>query len=175
MQSLKYLEQIRSKDRQSQKTKRLNKDCDEYDWNDLVLNAKLKTLLVSELDKYLEKHKLGKTRRKYDKIRTISCHVMRHSDVNVEQDGTVEGVFMSDTDEDNDDEDEDIIVAHIGSSGESESEEEIDSDRELRDNGENFDSYAPNEPLPEYIVTSTRSGRRAGSWRNILDPYNFSR
>ena len=95
-------------------------------------------LLVSELDKYLDKHKLPKCGRKADKISTVLCHVMRSSPnmtvpANTSSDKEEEEGTGSDTD---------VVMANVVSdSDSSDSEEET-----------------------EYQVTETRSGRKAGTW-----------
>jgi hypothetical protein len=60
MQNLKQLQHIRTQNRSFQRTEKKIKQYQDYDWLDIVVNGKLRTLLISELDKYLEHNKLSK-------------------------------------------------------------------------------------------------------------------
>ena len=68
------MQMIRTKGRECKKRKRKNKQYTEYKWAELITNGKSGDLAVSELDNYLDHHKLSKTGKKVDKIRRIMCH-----------------------------------------------------------------------------------------------------
>ncbi len=58
------------------------KSCDSYDWLSLVLSGNVSNLKVYELDKYLENYALSKKGKKLDKVKAISCHVLRDTSTN---------------------------------------------------------------------------------------------
>ena len=64
-----------------QKEAKKKQSADSYDWHALVTERKLSSLLVMELDKYLEKNSLSKRGRKADKVERITSHVLTHSTV----------------------------------------------------------------------------------------------
>ena len=80
--TLRLKESIRSTQRQTDKSKRDLKTYNEYDWLDMSLKGTLQQLTVKELEKYLTAHGLGKYGKKSDKIKTISCHVLRNNELN---------------------------------------------------------------------------------------------
>ena len=72
---------IRDQEKERQKEAKKKRSADSYDWHALVTERKLSSLLVMELDKYLEKNSLSKRGRKADKVERITSHVLTHSTV----------------------------------------------------------------------------------------------
>ena len=68
LQDLKNQQDIRSRNRKETSKKRHEQTYDDYNWEELAMNAKLGKLLVHELDKYLAKHNLSKAGKKKDKV-----------------------------------------------------------------------------------------------------------
>lgn len=145
-QELQTLADIRKRERTSKREVAKAKSCDSYDWLSLVLSGKINNLKVHELDKYLENYGLSKKGRKMDKVKAISCHVLRDTPTR-----------------------EDTIQQHLENVEESDSEEVSSSDSDILidlalDQEESSQDEAENEF--EELVT-TRSGRVVGSWRNV--------
>jgi hypothetical protein len=125
--NLHHTKGIRARQRARDKVEREGKDYDDYNWLDLVVNGKLKSLKVVELDKYLDKNKLSKKGKKADKVNAITVDVLRKK-----QNDTIEKVIEetgSDYNSDtgiNSDSDEDVILDEFGDDTSSESDEEVD-------------------------------------------------
>ena len=77
--NLESAKNIRAKAREDEKRHRKEKECKEYSWLDLVLQGKLSTLKVYELDEYLDENKLNKKGNKNDKLKAIAADVLRRS------------------------------------------------------------------------------------------------
>ena len=113
-------------------------------WQELTENGGLNKLTVSQLDKCLNYHRLPKSGKKLDKIKRITCHTCRSNTGQVQSLVTARSMRDEATDTTSDDSEEEI-VEEFGSSGDT-------SDGELH---------------PK-LITTTRSGRVAGAWRNVL-------
>ena len=137
-------ENIRANQRKLNVQERNEKGYDKYNWEELTVNGGLNKLTVYELDKYLNYHRLPKSGKKLDKIKRITCHTCRSNTGQVQSLVTVRPICDEDTDATSDDSEEEIIE-EFGSSDDT-------SDGELQ---------------PQFITT-TRSGRVAGSWRNVF-------
>ena len=75
---LQQMRNLRNLDRHQKRTKKQNKTFDDYDWELLVRNGQLQKLLLSELDKYLNKFNLSLKGKKADKVRKfLLMHVIR--------------------------------------------------------------------------------------------------
>ena len=83
---LKLKDSKRKDKRRREKDSMLAKTYDDYKWKDLAESHQLKNLRVSELDKYLDKHKLNKRSKKAVKVKTILCHLLRTDVLNIESD-----------------------------------------------------------------------------------------
>ena len=107
LEHLKYMQDIRTRERESTKKKRSEKQYTEYEWDRLIMNGKLGGLLVSELDKYLDHNKMNKSGKKSDKIKRIMCFHMRNEpqktkkkDVQVTEEESMSESEESDSDND---------------------------------------------------------------------------
>lgn len=126
------------------------------------MDGKLGKLLVHELDKYLLQHKLNKAGKKADKIAAITCHVMRSlPDI---QDTSSD---RSESESDDSESESEIVVAQVLSDSDSDSEDtqtsmDTEGDMEVESVGSSCSE------TEEYQFTQTRSGRRAGSWKNVF-------
>jgi hypothetical protein len=80
LQSLKNGQIIRSNQREKAKTRKSSKKFEDYRWTELIMEGKLDSLNVYELDKYLHNFKLKKIGKKGDKIKTIMYHDLRHNE-----------------------------------------------------------------------------------------------
>ena len=138
----KQRENILANKRKLNVQERNEKGCDKYNWEELTENGGLNKLTVSELDKYLNYHRLPKSGKKLDKIERITCHTSKHWTSAIFSYSPVD--MDEDTDTTSDDSEEEIL------------EEFGSSDDAL--NGE----------LHPQLTTTTRSGRVAGSRRNVL-------
>ena len=162
LKNLQILQNMRSRSRKQSSKKRQDQTYDQYDWKELVMNGKLGKLLVSELDKYLTKHKLSKVGKKPDKVAAISCHVMRSlPDLQNTSDKT------ESEDELTSESDTEIVVAQVLSESESETED-VSVRNSSSDTESDAEQSSTDTDTQEYLVTQTRSGRRAGSWKNVL-------
>ncbi|EDO35711.1 predicted protein [Nematostella vectensis] len=74
LSSLETISKIREKQRKDARQERKKKEVSDYNWQELIENGKLPSLVVSELDKYLIHYNLSKTGKKKDKIRRITVH-----------------------------------------------------------------------------------------------------
>ena len=149
--NLESAKNIRAKAREDEKRHRKEKECKEYSWLDLVLQGKLSTLKVYELDEYLDENKLNKKGNKNDKLKAIAADVLRRS-----QTGPIKKVLeKQERDQESSgadseaDSDQDIVLEEIGS----ESESDVASGNEQEE---------VSDPVP--LIVRTRSGRYAGNW-----------
>ena len=107
--------------RQTDKSKRDLKTYNEYDWLDMSLKGTLQQLTVKELEKYLTAHGLGKYGKKSDKIKTISCHVLRNNELNSIKEKQLEmadSMSYADQQDDESLSDDDYVVGTFGSDSE---------------------------------------------------------
>ena len=111
----------------------------------LTVNGGLYKLTVSELDKYLNYHRLPKSGKKLDKIKRITCHTSRSNTGQVQSLVTARPICDEDTDATSDDLEEEII-------------------EEFRSSDDTLDG----ELLHPRLITTTRSRRVARSWRNVF-------
>ena len=128
---LKGVSEIRKRDREVQKEVQKDKKYSDYNWDKLATSANsLLKLKVSELDKYLEYHKLSKNGKKGDKALQILAHKLQDdlperlsvaTEVNTGQESSDSDGFSEGEDQ-NSDSDSDVIPAAFG-----ESEEEEDT------------------------------------------------
>ena len=113
----------------------------------------IKNLTVRELEKYLNHHSLCIKGNKKDKIKAITCDVLRKEQKNNASTAKIarhlETIHESDNESSDpeleSDDDHDVIVQEIGSSSE---EEDVVNEG-------------------QFTVT-TRSGRRAGTWKHAM-------
>ena len=126
---LKRVSEIRKRDREVQKEVQKGKKYSDYNWDKLAtsVNSLLK-LKVSELDKFLEYHKLSKNGRKGDKTLQILAHKLQDdlperlsvaTEVNTGQESSDSDGFSEGEDQ-NSDSDSDVILAAFGESEEEE-------------------------------------------------------
>ena len=137
-------ENIRANKRKLNVQERNEKGYDKYNWEELTENGGLNKLTVSELDKYLNYHRLPRSGKKLTKLKRIICHTCRPNNGQVQSLVTARSICDEDTDTTSDDSEEEII-------------EEFGSSDDTLD-GE----------LHPQLTTITRSGRVAGSWRNVF-------
>ncbi|CAC5405593.1 unnamed protein product [Mytilus coruscus] len=159
--NLKNDQNIRSNDRKLQIVRKVRKQYEDYDWEKLVLDRNLNRLLVHELDKYLDEHKLSKTGKKSDKVKLVTRHVLSNSEKghnqrvvsddeaknsgeDVEEVCSDEDEIEESEDEIEESEEENIVLAEIGESD--------DNDH---------DDIGENESDEGVVHFTTRSGRRA--------------
>ena len=71
---IKQRENIRAKQRKLNVQERNEKGYDKYNWEELTENGGLNKLTVSELDKYLNYHRLPRSGKKLNKLKRIICH-----------------------------------------------------------------------------------------------------
>ena len=135
---------IRANQRKLNVQERNEKGYDKYNWEELTVNGGLNKVTLSELDKYLNCHRLPKSGKKLDKIKRITCHTCRSNTGQVQSLVTARPICGEDTDATSDDSEKEIIEV-FGSSDDA-------SDGELH----------------SQVITTTRSGRVAGSWRNMF-------
>lgn len=74
---IKRRENIRANQRKLNVQERNEKGYNTYNWEELTVNGGLNKLTVSELDKYLNYHRLPKSGEMLDKIKHITCHTCR--------------------------------------------------------------------------------------------------
>ncbi|XP_070570891.1 uncharacterized protein [Ptychodera flava] len=151
LQNLRHLQTIRTQDRVSKRRDRACKDYSDYDWLDLVLNGKLGTLILSELDKYLEYNKLSKKGTKSDKIKAISCDVLRKTEGKTAME-KIREAENSDSESETSDSEDDVVLEEVGNK----SDNDICTDTDANESGGDDDGK---------LIVTTRSGRVAGSWR----------
>ena len=151
LQELKTMDEIRSRSRKEEREKRKEKTYNQYDWLKLAMDGSLKSLKVAELNKYLESNGLTKTGKKEDKIKAITCHVIRAAHTNdISGQKKIEKYLEELADESNSDvsqsdsSDNDEVIAML-------SDDSTEEENEFDD----FQAY-----------TVTRSGRVVGSWKN---------
>jgi hypothetical protein len=119
---------IRANTREEEQGQRKEKEYNEYDWLNLVLEGKLNTLKVCELDKYIDENRLSKKGKKKDKLSAITADILRKSNT-----GTVEEVLKQGQVDEGSNElesdlesEQDIILEEFGT----ESEPDVESDHE---------------------------------------------
>ena len=115
-----------------------------YSWKELTENGGLNELTVSELNKYLNYHRLPKSGKKLDKIKRITSHTYQSNTGQVQSLVTARSICDQDTDTTSNDS-EGEIIEEFGSSDDT-------SDGELH---------------PQ-LITTTRSERVAGAWKNVF-------
>ena len=149
--NLQLTKSIRAKTREEQR-QRKEKEYIECDWLNLVLEGKLSTLKVFELNKYIDENKLSKKGHKKDKLGAITADVLRKS-----SNGTIEDLLKQgqvnqrgSEVESEVESDQDIILEEFGS----ESESDVESI--------NCEQETTNDPIP--LIAQTRFGRYAGNW-----------
>ena len=187
LQDLKILQGIRANNRKESSQQRQQKAYKDYDWKELVINGRLGKLLVSELDKYLCEHNLNKSGNKGDKVAAISCHFMRSlphqgrvavrqsapvSDTESEcSDSEAEIVLLSDSNmqDQNESSDSEAEYHSLSKTKVQASTESSDTEAESESSSESNTPEETDSSEAEDIVvevTQTRSGRKAGTWRN---------
>lgn len=148
LQDIEHRKTIRTNQRKVDKQDRNDKSYDSYKWEELSVNGQLKKLKVHELDKYLNYNKLNTTGKKLDKVKRITCHICRSQTKKVQalvtQHKSVEETDSEISDNDSQDE---FIAVSIGSS----------EDEDMDDTIDDFQ-----------CITTTRSGRVAGTWKNTF-------
>ena len=112
---IKRRENIRANQRKLNAQERNEKGYDKYNWEELTVNGGLNKLTVSELDKYLNYHRLPKSGRKLEKIKRITCHTCRSNTGQVQSSVTARPICDEDTDATSDDSEE-AIIEEFGSS-----------------------------------------------------------
>ncbi|CAB4030308.1 Transient receptor potential cation channel subfamily A member 1 [Paramuricea clavata] len=70
--NLQLTKNIHANTREEEQRQRKEKEYNAYDWLNLVLEGKLNTLKVCELDKYIDENKLCKKGKKKDKLSAIN-------------------------------------------------------------------------------------------------------
>ena len=71
---IKQRKNIRANQRKLNVQERNGKGYNKYNWEELTENGGLNKLTVSELDKYLNYHRLPKSGKTLDKTKCITCH-----------------------------------------------------------------------------------------------------
>ena len=107
LQHLKYVKAIKHTQRNTNKKVTDNKTHHDYQWEELVLNGGINKLLVSELNKYLKHYNLMTNCKKNDKLKMITCHVMRNIANPTEEGHSVEESPNTDSSDD------DTIIAEV--------------------------------------------------------------
>ena len=119
LNTLRLKESIRSNQRKTDKDKRDLKGYEEYDWLDMALKGTLKQLVVKEIDKYLDAHGLRKYGNKADKIKTVTCHVLRENNISEIEEKQTDSMPDTDSDDSDSDSDDDYVFGTFGSDSES--------------------------------------------------------
>ncbi|EDO37079.1 predicted protein [Nematostella vectensis] len=132
LSSLETISKIREKQRKDARQERKKKEVSDYNWQELIENGKLPSLVVSELDKYLIHYNLSKTGKKKDKIRRITVHYYNQDRRAVPDDQPVadfDQQFGSEDSENESDSDEDLVLCDSSSDSDSDSSD-CDGDEE---------------------------------------------
>ncbi|XP_070539440.1 uncharacterized protein [Ptychodera flava] len=137
---------------------------DNHDWDTLYRNSELRKLKVSDLDMYIDRHKLTSERKmlKKDKLKIVEAHIGRQLcqttleslQVSHERDKEEEEDEEEDEiDEDSEPEDVDIVIGELGDTEESDSESDS------------------SDVIENELFHVTRSGRQCTTWksRNYVD------
>ena len=95
------------------------KGYEEYDWLDTALKGTLKQLVVKEIDKYFDAHGLRKYGNKADKIKTVTCHVLRENNISEIEEKQTDSMPDTDSDDSDSDSDDDYVFGTFGSDSES--------------------------------------------------------
>ena len=119
LQNMSALQKDRSNERHSQKTKHLQMHYGDYNWQDLVISGKLKSLVIQELDTYLERHSLKKVGNKSDTLKAITCHMFQILYTTIPDHGMDSDIESDEVNES----DDDIVQADLRNSIDSESDE----------------------------------------------------
>ena len=150
--NLQLTKNIRANTREEEQGQRKEKEYNEYDWLNLVLEGKLNTLKVCELDKYIDENRLSKKGKKKDKLSAITADILRKSNT-----GTVEEVLQQGQVDEGSNElesdlesEQDIILEEFGI----ESEPDVESDHEQQ--------QTINDPVP--FIIQTRFGWYTVNW-----------
>lgn len=85
LKNLHQSKDIRRRDRIQQQKKKKENEYADYNWLDIIVNGSLKTMTISELNKYLQYHNLSMRGKKEDKVKAVTCDVIRRADRNEEQ------------------------------------------------------------------------------------------
>ena len=158
---LQQMRNLRKLDRHQKRTEKQNKTFDDYDWELLVRNGQLQKLLLSELDKYLNKFNLSLKEKKADKVRRITAHVCyqkKEDIVSVVNNDSNEDNTSSDFDEESDS-DDDIILANHESGSSSEEDDDEYERRKLEADSNQSQSQEGPVPVLTRLPAQTRSGR----------------
>ena len=140
---------IGARTRAEEQNQRKEKKYEEYDWLNLVLQGEIDKLTVHELDKYIDKHNLGKKGKKKDKLSAITADVLRKSHAR-STGHALEQLRIDQRSSDSDGESEQNHVL-----------EEFGSDSETGDESEGEQDQT-DDPVP--LVVQTRYGRYPGNW-----------
>ena len=163
----------REQEKMRNKEKIANNTFGDYNWLELVLSGRINKLLVVELNKYIEYHKLNMKCSKKDKIRAITVNVLKQESMEKQKDAMrqVSGQVEDDGDlldnavlssDDSDYEYTSESEARGSNNGGNNDDESDDDDCDLvfKDLDEESDNFSQSG-----LIVTTRSGRNAGSWK----------
>ena len=130
LQNLKNVQEMRMRTRLSQKKEKKIKPYQDYNWLDLVVHGKLSSLQVAELDKYLKYQQLNIHGRKDDKLKAVTCDVLRRTS-REQQKSVIEKNTGDESEEELcDSEEGDIVLEEIRSDSDTDTSSTSDSDSE---------------------------------------------
>ena len=141
----------------------------DYDWVALFKDGKLKKLLNSELDKYLNHHQMeefsGAGTKKQDKLQCIEAHIAKSLNdylyENNEYDRAAEDKESSSSSGD------DEVLAEIGSGSSTSGGHVVSSSSSTQENEQdNIDSASETDEPTRAPVQVSRTGRKVTTWRN---------
>ena len=146
MEELKRTSDIKAGERAKLKAEQKGKTYADFDWDELISNNRIANMTVAQLRLFLEEKHLSKVGNKRDKIERIKTHYYLHG-----KDVPPRRIQIPGTD---------------GTSSDSSDEDEILRVIEHSDSGT---SSSDNETIDVGLTSvHTRSGRKAGTWRNCM-------
>ena len=162
LRDLSVNKQRRTFENRRNKNEKINAKYEDYDLLSLVRSGKINKLLVMELDKYLQKHKLNTNCKKTDKIRAITADVLQKETIEKQQ-KVINHILNSPIDKDSDHPvDKDLDNGDNDETEDSDSDDLVFKDLDFEvENEENEDEDLNSEE--EDLIVTTRYGRTATS------------
>ena len=163
----------REQEKMRNKEKIANNTFEDDNWLELVLSGKINKLLVVELNKYIEYHKLNMKCSKKDKIRAITVNVLKQESMEKQKDtmrqvsGQVEyddylldNAVLSSDDSDYEHTWESEARGSNNVVNNDDESDDDDFDLVFKDLDEESDNFSQSG-----LIVTTRSGRNARSWK----------
>ena len=164
LRDLSVNKQRRAFENMRNKNEKINAKYEDYGWLSLVVSGNINKLLVMELDKHLQKHKLNTNCKKTDKIRAITVDVLQKETIE-KQKKVINGILNSPIYKDSDHPvDKDLDNGDSDENEDSDSDDVVFKDLDFEVENEENEDEGLNSEEEELIVTR-RYGRTAGSWR----------